>query len=59
MQRATPSRGSPLFYSNRKGVTMADAILDISIFFGVQAVDWLYQLPMVDEWTDPDYCHQN
>lgn len=38
---------------------MADAILAISIFFGVEAVDWFYQLPMVDEWTDPDYCHQN
>ena len=38
---------------------MADAILDICIFFGYEGKDWIYQLPMFDEWTDPDYCHQN
>ncbi|MBA7716668.1 hypothetical protein ES703_125742 [subsurface metagenome] len=26
---------------------------------GQEYYDWIFQLAVFDEYTDPDYCHQN
>lgn len=37
---------------------MIDA-MDYLIINGAYGVSWIYQIATYDEYTDPDFCHQN
>lgn len=36
-----------------------DPVHGLVMLLGREWEDWIYQLSVEDEYTDPEYCHQN